>query len=389
VIDGSVKEKRTVAMINNLNKELKKTSLFEEHKKLGARIVDFEGWALPVQYKGIVKEHLTVREKVGLFDVSHMGEFLITGKDAESFLQYLTVNNVAQLNVGQAQYSMMCYENGGIVDDILIYRTGFSEYLLVVNASNIEKDFKWITDIYAGDVKSKWPEVLIENKSDFYGQIAIQGPHSRELVSKLIDVRELKYYHFKEETVLGHSTLVSRTGYTGELGYEIYVDRKGCVDIWNSLLDQGESLGVMPIGLGARDTLRFEVCFPLYGNELTKDYTPIEAGLKWVVKVDKGDFIGRSELLNQLEQGIHKKLVALELMEPGIARQGYSIVDNETKDDIGVVTSGTKSPSLNKATAMGYIDIVRAKMDNIVSVKIRDAYKKAKVVKKPLYKKKK
>lgn len=365
-----------------MSEEVKKTPLFAEHKKLNGKMVEFAGWLLPVQYDGIVKEHLCVREHVGIFDVSHMGEILVKGNQALDFLQYLTVNDVAKLVEGQAQYTMMCYENGGIVDDILIYRIEAQTFLLIVNASNIEKDFNWLNALR--DEKGMG-QVVIENQSDLYCQIAVQGPKSKALMDCIVDggVPELNYYCFTKGFIQSHAVIISRTGYTGEFGYEIYCSNDGAATIWQQLMEKGKSLGVCPVGLGARDTLRFEVCFPLYGNELSKDISPIEAGLKWVVKLEKKEFVGKVALEKQIETGLQKKLIAIELIDKGIARHEHEIYNEDGTHKIGVITSGTKGPSVGKSVALGYVEANFANVGSFVSIKIRDVMKKAVIVKKP------
>ncbi len=370
-------------------KPLKQTPLYNVHKDHKGRLVDFAGWNMPVQYKGVVQEHLNVREHVGLFDVSHMGELRVTGKNALAFLQYTTVNDVSTLVDGQAQYTMMCNEKGGIVDDILIYRLSAENYLLVVNASNIDKDFNWLKSVKDNN-SSTYSELTLGNESDEFAQIAVQGPKSKELMARVAaeDLSSLKYYHFLEGKVEGFSAIISRTGYTGEFGYEIYCKPGDAPAIWQSLMEKGQDLNIMPVGLGARDSLRFEVCFPLYGHELADDISPIEAGQKWLVKLEKGDFIGKETVEKHCKEGVSRRIIGLELIDAGIARPEFVILDEEGKKEIGYVTSGTKGPSVNKSIALALVDKSYCKIGTSLNVNIRGNLKKCVVVKKPFYKNK-
>ena len=323
---------------------LAKTPLYESHIAFNARIIPFAGWLMPVQYSGLVDEHKTVRSSVGLFDVSHMGEISVTGRGALEFLQKLTLNDISKTVIGQAQYNAFCYPSGTLVDDIIIYRRGFDNFFICVNASNINKDFQWLQD------NKPKQGVLIENLSQDYAQIAIQGPKSKELISKILDIKidDLPYYYFSEGKALGIPSIVARTGYTGELGYEIYLPNAGATKVWNGLLEAGQALGVKPCGLGARDTLRLEVGYLLYGNDMDDEITPLECGLNWITKFDKPDFIGKEKLLLQKENGVSKKLVGFEMRDKAVARRGYKLFESEDSlEPVGVVTSGSPSPSLS------------------------------------------
>jgi aminomethyltransferase len=360
---------------------MKRTAFYELHKALGAKIVDFAGFEMPVQYAGIMEEHVTVRTKVGVFDVSHMGEFEIRGKDALRFLQMTTVNDVSKLTDGRVQYSAMCYDDGGIIDDLLVYNAGDS-YMLVVNASNIEKDFAWLQAHVSGDVQLK-------NVSDELSLLAIQGPKSIETLQKLtpVPLSLIEYYHFRKGTVAGVPMIISRTGYTGELGFEIYFETSPATGkrVWEAVFDAGKEYGIAPIGLGARDTLRLEMGFCLYGNDIDKTTFPLEAGLGWITKLNKGEFLGRAPMLKAQENGLRRRLVGLALPEKNIARHGYEIVyDAKT---IGQVTSGTFSPSLQKSIAMGYVEAAHAKPGTVVTVPIRGKNIPATVVKVPFLQK--
>lgn len=356
---------------------MKQTAFYDIHKSLGAKIVDFAGFEMPVQYSGIIEEHLVVRKKVGVFDVSHMGEFQVRGKDALQFLQKVTVNDVAQLTEGKVQYSAMCYADGGIVDDLLVYNLG-DHYMLVVNASNIDKDFKWLQSQLKGDVQLK-------NVSDDFSLLAIQGPHSLDLVQKLTDVplSTIEYYHFKRGKVAGIPMIISRTGYTGELGFEIYFDASPVTGkkVWDAVFAAGKEFGVGPVGLGARDTLRLEMGFCLYGNDIDQTTHPLEAGLGWITKLNKGEFLGREPMVKAREAGLKRKLVGMTLSEKNIARHGYSLTNNGSV--VGNITSGTFSPSLQHSVAMGYVSPLFAEPGSCVSVSIRGKDVPATVVKVP------
>jgi len=355
-----------------------KTPFYQYHVDAGARIVEFAGFLMPVQYKGIQAEHLAVRQNVGLFDLSHMGEFEVTGPDALAFLQNTTTNNVAKLDIGQIQYTCMPYENGGIVDDLLVYRTGESSYFLVVNASNIAKDFEWLKSHLEGNVD-------LVNRSSEIGLLAIQGPNAHKVMSQLTDydLEALPYYHYVTAPVAGVELLFSRTGYTGEDGFEIYIPTAHCDTLWKAVVEAGKPQGIELIGLGARDTLRLEMKMALYGNDIDQTTNPIEAGLGWIVDLEK-DFIGKDVIARQKEEKPTRRLVCMELESRAVPRHGHEIFDDSNK--IGFVTSGTFSPSLHKPIALGYVAAARARIGNVVAIAIRDKRIPATVVKPPFYK---
>ena len=369
-----------------MEESLKRTPLYEMHLKYGARMVPFGGWDMPVQYRGVIDEHKMVRNQAGLFDVSHMGEFEVKGPQALELIQLVSVNNAAKLEIGQVQYSMMCYENGTIVDDILVYRLGEHHYWLVVNAGNIDKDWEWVN--YARD-RAGLTNLELKNISDEIGQIAIQGPLAERILQKVtpnVVLAELGFYWAKTGAAVGgiRTPVLSRTGYTGEDGFEIYCNREDAVAIWEALLEAGEEEGLAPAGLGARDTLRFEARLPLYGHEIDDKLTPYEAGLGFFVKSKKGtDFIGRAALVAQKEAGLTKKLVGFEMTERGIPRQGYEIAkDGEV---VGIVTTGTMAPTLEKNLGLGYVPIALTEIGTEIDVLIRGKAVKGKVVETPFY----
>ncbi|MEK3734878.1 glycine cleavage system aminomethyltransferase GcvT [Paenibacillus sp. FSL M8-0334] len=362
---------------------LARTPLYPLYSEFpSVRCIDFGGWELPVQFSGIVREHEAVRGQAGLFDVSHMGEFLVTGQDAESFIQRMTTNDVTRLSPGQAQYTLMCYEHGGTVDDLIVYKLAQDRYMLVVNASNIDKDLEWLTGHVSGDV-------LLENISSETALIALQGPASDAVMAKAVKdpLPSLSPFHFIERAeVCGCAVLLSRTGYTGEDGYEIYCSADDAPAIWKGLLAAGEADGLIPAGLGARDTLRFEARLPLYGQELSESISPLEAGLGFFVKLDAGEFIGRDALLKQKNEGIPRKLVGIEMIDRGIPRTHYAVYDGDGSL-IGEVTSGTQSPTLKRNLGLALIDAEHAAIGTEVWVEIRGKRLKANVVKTPFYKK--
>lgn len=362
--------------------ELKRTPLFEVYKEYGGKTVDFGGWELPVQFSSIKEEHEAVRTKAGLFDVSHMGEIEVKGPDSLDYLQKMMTNDVSKLKNGGAQYTAMCYETGGTVDDLLIYKLEDEHYLLVVNASNIEKDFDWLQDHLEGDVK-------IENLSEGMAQLALQGPLAEGVLQKLAKGHELSsigFFKFSEEVDLnGKKALVSRTGYTGEDGFEIYCDSKDAVSLWHEILEAGKEEGVIPCGLGARDTLRFEANLALYGQELSSEINPLEAGIGFAVKLNKeADFIGKEALKQQKENGLPRKLVGIEMIDRGIPRHGYPVFKGDTQ--IGEVTTGTQSPTLKKNIGLALIDAKETELGNEVEVEIRGKRLKAAVSATPFYK---
>ncbi|MBI3812870.1 MAG: glycine cleavage system aminomethyltransferase GcvT [Nitrospinae bacterium] len=364
-----------------MNTKLKRTPLYEIHKKLGAKIVDFAGWEMPVQYSTIMNEHRAVRSSAGIFDVSHMGEIEVRGRDALKALQLLTVNDVSRLKDNECQYSMMCNPDGWIVDDILIYRLSEEKFMLCVNASNTEKDYQWILK----NLTAGWA-VEAENISDTIGQISLQGKNAEAILQKVsdADLSLIKYYCFRRCNVDGVDAIVSRTGYTGEDGFEVYVKNEYAVKIWDRLMESGKEYGIKPVGLGARDTLRLEMKYPLYGNDISEKNTPLEAGLEWVVKFNKGDFIGKKSLQEQKKRGVRRKLIGFEMIERGIPRPHYAIFKGSRR--IGDVTSGTMSPSLNKAIGIGYVQADMSNIGEEIEIDIRASYPKARIVKTPFYK---
>lgn len=360
----------------------KKTPLYEEHKKLGGKIVEFAGWEMPVQYTGVADEHKTVRASAGLFDVSHMGTFEISGKDAASFLDYLTPTNNSGLTAGQAQYSLLLKENGTIIDDIIIYRLGNEKFFMVANAGNVEKDFNWIKNHIKG-------EVSLTNLSDRYTLLALQGPKASEILSKLTtdNIGAIKIFHLAEVEIKGNGKiLISRTGYTGEDGFEIFAEKDSAAKLWKTLLETGKEDGLKPIGLAARDTLRLEMKYTLYGNEISEDTNALEAGLRWVIKFKKpARFIGKEALNKIREEGLKRKLIGFKMLDKAIPRHGYDILSNGQK--AGFVTSGTFSPSLEIPIGIGYVNANLAEPGTKISVDIRGKERLAEVVKTPFYKK--
>ena len=358
--------------------ETKKTALYEIHKQVGAKIVNFAGYYMPIQYRGIQEEHVRVRTTVGIFDVSHMGEFEFKGLRAEQFLQYITINDIKNLDIYQAQYSALCYDHGGIVDDLIIYRFP-DRFMMVVNASNIEKDFLWIQD-------HLFEEVIFKNRSDEFSLLAVQGIKAEATLQKLTvaDLSQIKNYRFIESSLADVDVMIARTGYTGEDGFEIMFARDYSSKIWKAIIDAGNEFDIEPIGLGARDTLRMEVKYCLYGNDIDQNTNPLEAGLGWITKVDKGDFIGRNAILKITQNGAERKLIGFELEGKAIPRHGYKIFDEEK--EIGIVTSGMFSPILQKPIGLGYVKIENSKIDSEINIDIRGRKFSAKIVKTPFYK---
>jgi aminomethyltransferase len=356
---------------------MKKTPLAESHVNLGARMVDFAGWYMPVQYVGLREEHDNVRKNVGLFDVSHMGEIRVKGPKALETLEWLTTNDVARLNDGEAQYSLLPNDQGGLVDDIIVYcLSKNSDYLVCVNASNKDKDFAWMTKHNKGSDMT--------DESDKWGQIAIQGPKALELCDRVFGfkVSEMKPFHVQSGKFQNHNIMVATTGYTGEKGCEVFVDAAGTAALWAELLAQGKDLGVAPIGLGARDTLRTEMKYSLYGHEIDDTTNPYEAGLGWVVKPAKKDFMNKAQIVGVKEAGLKQNLVGFKMLDKGIPRQGYSLFSFDNKE-IGKVTSGTHSPSLDEPIGIAFIDVAFAKEGTEFLLDIRGRKVKAVVVKTP------
>lgn len=354
-----------------------KTALYEKHIALGAKIAPFAGYEMPIQYTGVNDEHLTVREHVGLFDVSHMGEFFVKGVKAADYIQSLCSNDIDLLTPGRVQYSSIINDNGGIVDDLLIYKISEEEFMLVVNASNMEKDWNWFTSHNTFGVE-------LSNLSEEYSLLAVQGPKAVACLQKLteIDLSSIKYYHFVIGEIAGIKNVnISATGYTGAGGFELYVKNDDAALLWDKVMEAGKEFGIKAAGLAARDTLRLEKGFCLYGNDINDNTTPLEAGLGWITKL-KTDFTAKEILVKQKEEGIKRKLVGFEMVDRGIPRHDYEIVD-ANNNIIGIVTSGTQSPSLKKAIGMGYVAVDFAKPDTEIYIKIRDRQIKAKVAKLP------
>lgn len=361
--------------------ELKRTPLFNEYAKHGAKTIDFGGWDLPVQFSSIKEEHDAVRNRAGLFDVSHMGEIFVEGKDALNYLQKLLTNDISKIPFGKAQYNAMCYEDGGVVDDLIVYYLSENRYLLCVNAANIEKDFDWMQEQLEGDVK-------VTNKSDEYAQIALQGPLSEEVLQLLTDYKlsEMKPFAFQEDVEIGgHKVLLSRSGYTGEDGFELYGTPDAIVSLWNKILEAGKDKGVVPAGLGARDTLRFEAGLPLYGQELSRDISPLEGGIGFAVKLQKdSDFIGKAALLKQKEEGLSRKIIGVEMIDKGIPRHGYKVLKDGKV--IGEITTGTQLPTSKRNVGNALIDSNFAEVGIEVEIEIRNKHLKAITVATPFYK---
>ncbi len=362
--------------------EPRKTSLYNAHLKYGGKIVDYSGWALPVQYEGLTQEHEAVRTQAGLFDVSHMGEVEVTGPQAFDFVQYLVTNDVSVLNDNQIAYSFMCYPEGGVVDDLLVYKFSRDHYFLVINAANVQKDVDWINE------KAKGYDVNIKNLSDDISEVAIQGPNAQKILQKLTDtdLSEIEFFHLKRDVnVAGANCLISRTGYTGEDGFEIYFDHEHAENLWDKLMEAGKEDGLKPAGLGSRDTLRFEATLPLYGNELGKDITPLEAGYGMFVKLNKEDFIGKDALVKQKAEGLKRKIVGFEMIDRGVPRHGYEVYEDGKK--IGFVTTGYFSPTLKKNIGFAMLDIEYTELDTPIEIQVRNRALKAKVVNKRFYQK--
>jgi aminomethyltransferase len=357
---------------------MKRTPLYTAHRRARAKMVEFAGWEMPVQYAGVIEEHRAVRSRAGLFDVSHMGEIDIQGDDAVEFCQRISANDVSRMNVSQAQYNLLLNDQGGVVDDVIFYRLEPNHFLICVNASNSDKDFAWLQEHAAGQID-------IKNESARYAQLALQGPLAEKILRPLTSTKlgEIKSFYFALGDVASVHCLVARTGYTGENGFELYCNADDAEKLWTALLEAGAPEGLVPAGLGARDTLRLEKAYPLYGHELDDTTTPLEAGLEWVTKFSKPSFIGREVLVRQKEAGVKRKLVGLQLTEPGIARSEYSLFKNGKS--IGRVTSGTQSPTLGRAIALGYVPSEEAQVDNTVEVEIRGRKIPAKIVQLPFY----
>ena len=360
---------------------LKKTPLNKVHRELGGKMVDFGGWDMPVQYAaGVIAEHLATRTCAGLFDVSHMGEIWVEGEDAIAFVNRITTNDVTKLVDGQAHYSALTNENGGVVDDLLVYRFDEDKLLLVVNASTTEKDWDWITSHEKDEV------ITLTNASKDYCQIAVQGPKALEIAQKFtgVNLSEIKYYHFTVDKFDGVDAIISRTGYTGEDGFEVYADKDFAEQIWNNLLEAGAEFGILPAGLAARNTLRLESAMSLYGHELSDTISPLEAGLGWICKINKGDFIGREPMTELKEKGLRKKLVGFEMIDKGIARDDMEVYVGDEK--IGYVSSGSPAPFLKKNIGLAFVPVEVAKIGQEITIDVRGKKLKAQIVPTPFYK---
>ena len=360
---------------------MKKTSLYNNHLKLGAKIIPFSGFLMPVQYQGVNAEHLHVRKSVGLFDVSHMGEFFVIGKKSIDLLQHICSNDISKITNGKAQYSCLINENGGIIDDLIIYKFNENKFMLVVNAGNIEKDWNWIK------LNNEKFGNKLENKSDNMSLLALQGPNSYDLLQELVDfdVRSLKNYSFlKKDINEFKDVIISTTGYTGSGGFELYCKNKYVSGIWEILFEFGKKFNLKPIGLAARDTLRLEMGYCLYGNDINENTNPIEAGLKWITDFNKS-FIGKNSLVRSFKNGSDKKLVGFKLNERGIPRHNYKIFNNEN-NEIGIVTSGTMSPVLKEGIGLGYVNTNYSEIGSLIFIEIRNKKVKATVHKTPFVK---
>ena len=354
-----------------------RTPLYDVHVRAGARIVEFAGWQMPVQYEGIVAEHAAVRERVGLFDVSHMGEVVFRGPKAFEALQRVFTNDLARCADGQAQYGCLCREEGGIVDDVVVYRRAAYDFLVCVNAANRQKDYEWLHGhAFGADVA---------NESDAWSQLALQGPRAAEVLQRLTSVRlsAVGTYRFTNGDVAGVTCLLARTGYTGEDGFELFSASEQGPKLWAALMEAGRAEGIRPCGLGARDSLRLEMAYRLYGSDMDDGTTPLEAGLGWVVKLDKGDFVGRDALVRQKQQGLARKLVGFLLTDAGIPRHGYPVLQDGRR--VGEVTSGTRSPSLGTSIGLAYVPAALAAEGSTFAVEIRGRLAAAKAVKTPFY----
>ncbi|MBN1356096.1 glycine cleavage system aminomethyltransferase GcvT [bacterium] len=357
---------------------LKRTGLYDAHLRSGGKIVAFAGWKMPVQYSSIIDEHQTVRTAAGMFDVSHMGEVLFSGPDALANIQMLVSNDISKLKPNRAVYTGMLYPGGTFVDDLLVYRLSEDTFLLVINAANTLKDYEWMRDNIRGNL-------VCENVTDQYTQIAVQGPNSIEILKKLtpVDLASIRYYRFERDSVAGVDSIISRTGYTGEPGFELYFDATFSDKVWDAVLETGNNFGLKPAGLGCRDTLRLEAGMALYGNDIDDQHTPLEAGLDWIVKLSKDDFIGKSALVEQLQKGLTRHLIGFELTERAIPRKGYEIFSGN--EPIGEVTSGTLSITLGKPVGMGYVRHGFESLGTNIEIMVRGKKFPGRVVALPFY----
>lgn len=360
-----------------------KTILYDEHKKLGARVVPFGGWEMPVYYESVLAEHKTVREHVGIFDVSHMGEISVSGQSSFEFLQSLTTNDLSKLADGQGQYTAICNEAGGMIDDLILYRINKETYFLCVNASNTSRDFEWIKNH-----STKYPNVSVINDSSKFGQIAVQGPSALPALLSLFPkdyhptLEKLSYTHIVKLNFASHACYIARTGYTGEKGYELYLPNEVTIKAWRQLLELNGHLGIKPIGLGARDTLRLEACYLLYGNDMNEQVSPLEAGIAWAVKLEK-EFIGKNQLIVHKKDGVRKKIVAFKMIDSAIPRSHMILLNKDLKD-IGHVTSGSILPTLGGAGGLAFVDSSLT-IGSEIFVDVRGKNKLAHIVEKPLY----
>lgn len=360
----------------------KKTPLYDAHVEAGGKVVDYAGWLLPVEYEGLVAEHNAVREKVGMFDVSHMGEITLIGKDALKFADYMITSNIKTLENGKVIYGFLCRENGGVVDDLLTYKANDEDIYLVVNASNSDKDFDWLKE------KAKDFDVEVTNVSDETGEVAVQGPFAEKTVQKLTDydLSTISFFEFvRDVEIAGVKTMISRTGYTGEDGFEIYTDKDDIRKVWDAVLEAGQEFGIKPAGLGCRDTLRFEAALPLYGHEISEEISPIQGGFKFFVDLEKDDFLGKDALKKEHEEGPERKIIGLELLERGIAREGAKVYKDG--QEIGYLTTGYMSPTLGKSIGNALLKTEFAKKDIDVEVGVRKRMIKAKTISKRFYNK--
>jgi aminomethyltransferase len=373
-------EQTTMTAHDTAATSLKRTPLYEQHVALGARLVEFGGWEMPVQYSSILDEHRAVRTYVGLFDVSHMGEFKVEGTDALAFLQHLVPNDVSRLAINQALYTQLCLPDGGTIDDLIIYHLDDNHYMLVVNAANIDNDFAWV------EKQASNFNVQITNQSDTTALLALQGPEAQTILQPLtkVDLSTVRYYHCAQGMVNDINCIISRTGYTGEDGFELYCASSDVSKLWDELLTAGKDRGLLPAGLGARDTLRLEAGYCLYGHELDEQTNPLEANLGWTVKLNKDEFIGRDALLKVKEQGPKRKLIGIEMVERGVCRGGYAIYEDDQQ--IGTLTSGAPGPTLNKNIGMGFVDSSQAVVGKTVHIDIRGKRTAAQIVALPFYK---
>ncbi len=367
---------------NGMSDDLKRTPLNQWHRDHGAKMVDFGGWDMPIQFNGILAEHEAVRQRAGLFDVSHMGEVRIQGNDALAFIQHLITNDAGGLELGQAQYTVMTNYDGGVIDDLLVYRLADTDYLLVINAATTAKDVSWIEEQAEG-----FPGLFeVRDESDEWAQLALQGPVAQTILSRIIplDLTSIGYYRAKFTNLDGAEILVSRTGYTGEDGFEVYLPPSKAPEVADRILDAGEGEGVVPVGLGARDTLRLEAGMLLYGNDMDESRSPVEANLRWLIKPDKGEFIGKDAIIEQIECGTGESLVGFELVDRGVPRHGYELCCTAEKS-IGEVTSGSFSPTLQKGIGLGYVPLEHTDVDGVLKVVVRGRKLEARVAKTPFY----